>query len=127
MATEVTKAEARGSGWLWFGVLGGPAAWSLQTLIGSELDEIACSPGATTPDVVEPVVLAVSAACFLITILAGVMSWRCERRVSGRDDTNGRRASWMARAGILTSAFFVIAIFQGFLPSLFLSACQVGA
>lgn len=127
MATQVTKAEAGGSGWLWFGVLGGPGAWSIQTLIGSELDEIACSPGATTPGLVEPVVLAVSAVCFAITILAGLMSWRCLRGVSGSDDTNGRRASWMARAGILTSGFFVIAIFQGFLPSLFLSACQVGA
>lgn len=127
MATEVTRAEAKGSGWLWFGVLGGPAAWSLQTLIGSELDEIACSPGATTPGIVEPVILAASAICFGITILAGVLSWRCLRALSGSDDTNGRRATWMARAGILTSAFFVIAIFQGFLPSLFLSACQVGA
>ncbi len=127
MATQVTKSEARGSGWLWFGVLGGPVGWSIQTLIGSELDEIACSPGASAPGVVEPVVLAVSAVCFAITILAGVMSWRCLRAASGRDDTNGRRASWMARAGVLTSIFFVIAIFQGFLPSLFLSSCQVGA
>ncbi len=127
MATQVTKAEARGSGWLWFGVLGGPAGWSIQTLIGSELDEMACSPGAAAPGVVEPVVLAVSAVCFAITILAGVMSWRCLRAASGRDETNGRRASWMARAGVLTSLFFVIAIFQGFLPSLFLSSCQVGA
>ncbi len=127
MTTQVTKAEARGSGWLWFGVLGGPAAWSFQTLIGSELDEIACSPGAAAPGVVEPVVLVVSAVCFAITILAGLMSWRCLRAASRSDDTNGRRATWMARAGVLTSLFFVIAIFQGFLPSLFLSACQVGA
>lgn len=127
MATQVTKAEARGSWWLWFGVLGGPAGWSLQTLVGSELDEIACAPGAGAPGIVEPVVLAVSAVCFAITILAGLMSWRCLRAASRRDDTSGRRASWMARAGVFTSLFFVIAIFQGFLPSLFLSACQVGA
>jgi len=127
VVTQVTKAEAGGSGWLWFGVLGGPAGWSLQTLIGSELDEIACAPGAAVPAIVEPVVLAVSAVCFAITILAGLASWRCLRATSERDDTNGRRASWMARAGVITSLFFVIAIFQGFLPSLFLSACQVGA
>lgn len=127
MATQVTKAEARGSGWLWFGVLGGPAGWSLQTLVGSELDEIACSPGAGAQGVVEPVTLAISAICLGITLLAGVMAWRCLRAASESDDTNGKRASWMARAGILTSVFFVIAIFQGFLPALFLSACQVGA
>ena len=126
MATQVTKAEARGSGWLWFGVFGGPAAWSLQTLIGSELDEMACSPGAGAAGLVEPVVLVVTAVSFAITVLAGAMSWRCLRAASGRDDTIGRRASWMARAGVLTSLFFMIAIGQGFLPSLFLSSCQVG-
>ena len=43
-----TEAERGGSKLLWFGVLIGPLCWSLQILIGYNLEEIACNPGSST-------------------------------------------------------------------------------
>lgn len=113
---------------LWFGTLGGPIAWGFQVLIGSELPELACSPGSAGPAVggvgVESILVALDVTCALVAVLAALVAWRCWRRTGGGDESVGGRARWMAVAGIFTSVLSLVVIIQGFFPLLLLSGCS---
>jgi hypothetical protein len=127
MATDVAKREARGSAALWFGVLAGPAAWSLQVLIGYGAEEIACSSGSQTEELagigIETLIVAANAALTAITLVALVVSARRFQIDRRGDPTTGARATWMGLAGVMVSVLFLVVLLSGFVPMLFLTTC----
>ena len=126
--TVTSTAESRRSIGLWFGVLAGPAAWSLQILVGYSAEEIACSAGSQTETLVgvsiEAFILVLHIALTAVTVLAGLVSYRCWRATAHGDSSTGGRARWMALAGMMVSVLFAIVIVSGFLPTLFLDSCD---
>lgn len=131
-AERVTRAETRGSALLWFGILAGPLAWGVQLASLYMLEEfISCTAGSQTQGKilgfsVTTVALAITAAVGGITILAGVISVACHRRLAGAgNDPRMQRARWMAAVGIINSAmfFFIIAIKAA--PPILLDVCRI--
>jgi uncharacterized membrane protein YfcA len=109
----------------WAVVLVPPSAWAFQFLASYNLaDSLGCSPGspqALRTDAHLPLTIAVvTGISALACIVAGVLALRYWHRVRSADVSPGRRAEWMARAGIMVSALFLLIIATGFLPLLVL-------
>ncbi|CAN5587327.1 hypothetical protein BH24ACT26_BH24ACT26_18000 [soil metagenome] len=126
MSQEASRAEAGGSAALWFGILAGPLAWGAHLLIGGELPELGCAPGAGAPEVfgitIEALILAATALTAAVAALGGIVSYRCWRRTRATT-TSEQRPGWMAMAGIMTSSVFAAFILLGTFPALLLSSC----
>ncbi len=111
---------------LWFGIAAAPLAWTVQQLFSSTLAGYACYPHAdprTSPvwNGLSPVLLAITAAAFVIALSGGGVAWtswrqtRWERPGSGHHlmETGDGRTRFMAMCGMLTSTVFVIALAFG--------------
>jgi hypothetical protein len=123
-----TKAEYRGSLSLWTALLAGPLAWITNLVLGSEIPELMCAPGASQDVLglsIEAFIVGATALLAGIAVGGGVLAFRCWRASKG-DGTTGRRASWMSVAGIMTNVLFLILILPGLAPSFFLSQCGRG-
>jgi hypothetical protein len=128
---ETTTAETRQSFWLWFGVLAAPLAWFAQIVIAPDIAEIVCLPGAEGSGRGEVYGLALETFLLLMTgaltgigVAALAASLRCLRTLKrAGDDTPARRATWMALAGVLVSALFLLSIAVGYIPLFFLESC----
>ena len=126
-------APARGevASWaLWFGLLGGPAAWSAQTLIDLAISAHGCYPQLyplRAPVIVgvRVIALAVSVVSVIVCAVALLVAWRSWRRTRGEHQEHSGRGSeheaptaaletgegrtrFMALAGLLTSITFVL-------------------
>jgi hypothetical protein len=127
MARDVSKREGRGSAALWFAVFAGPAAWSLQVLIGYNAEEIACSSGSQTEELagigIETLITAAHVVLTAITLAALIVSVRYVRSYGRADPTTGARATWMALAGVMVSVLFLVVLVSGFAPMWFLTTC----
>jgi hypothetical protein len=127
MAGERAEISRRRSAALWFGILAGPAAWALQVLIGYGAEEIACSAGSQTSELlgigIHPWIVATHILLIAVTLVAGVVSSYCWRGTKP-EATTGDRARWMALTGLMVSVLFLIVLAAGFFPSLFLSTCD---
>ena len=116
---------------LWFGVLGAPAAWTVQLIVNYSLEEwFACAPSTTARGEVAgagvpAVAVGVSAVLTIVALAAGVVAWSCYRRIRVDDDEVTTRARWMALAGIMNSILYVIVILASFGPPLLLDVCEV--
>lgn len=130
--SAITKAERSGSARLWVGMLAGPVAWSLQILVGYNLEEIACRSGSTDRLIagadIETVIVWLTSSLIILTLAAGALAFGCLKRLRGGDtrgnDTGATRAYWMARVGIISSAIFAFMLALGLLPSLFFPVCE---
>ena len=95
---------------LWFGLLGGAAAWAVQFLTGYLVSEGVCVGAAGTGSGVAGgslAVLLVSAAAFVVAVLAALSGrrvWQAER-----DGPEGGRG-WVGLAGLVLSAVFAFVI-----------------
>ena len=128
----VSRAEGRGSALLWFGVLAGPAAWSVEMIVGYGVEEIACSTGSVGQELegvgVEPIIVALTLFLGAVTAAAGLLAFGCLRRHrAAREAGAGERAEWMAIAGIATSAIFLVMILVNFFSVAILGVCEVAA
>lgn len=127
-ATAVSRAESIGSFALWFGILAGPIAWGLQVLIGYGVEEIACSPASQSDLLLgvstETWIVGAHIAFTAIMLTALLVAFVCWRRTVAGDGSPGRRAGWMAMAGIMVSALFLVVIVSGFMPAVFLGTCE---
>jgi hypothetical protein len=126
----VSRAEGRGSAFLWFGVLGGPAAWSVEIIVGYGVEEIACSTGSASEEIegigIEPIIVLLTLFLGAVTAAAGLLAFGCLRRLrASRGAAPGGRAEWMAIAGIATSAIFLVLILVNLLSVVFLGVCEV--
>ncbi len=117
---------------LWFGLAGGPAAWSIQTLVNLPVASHGCFPRLEPLDQpaignVSGIVFAVSVFAILVCLAAvavAVRSWsrtrgeQHEATGSGRQhapaaalaETGEGRTRFMALCGVLTSLAFLILI-----------------
>ena len=111
---------------LLFGLAAAPVAWSAQILFGSALSGFVCYPHAAPLAVPlwhgsRSIILAVDLVGIVISIMAGLISWRNWRRTSLERpgsfhhllDLGEGRTRFMATAGMLTSALFLIALAFG--------------
>ena len=113
----------------WFGVLGPAAAWSAQFLVSYNVaDTGSCSPAAprflASGTGLKLVVAVVSTLALAVTVVAGAVSYHCWRRLHDQDPTTGRRASWLAIAGMMSSGLFFLMIAASYLPLVFLAPCR---
>jgi hypothetical protein len=118
------------SGVLWFGLFGGPVAWSVQTLVNLPVVSHACYPrlfpldAPATPGL-RGIVFVVGILAMLVSVAAAVSAWRAWRLIrhehqehSGRAnqhqaeaaalETGEGRTRFMSLAGVLTSTTFVL-------------------
>jgi hypothetical protein len=105
---------------IWYGFLGGAAAWSVQLVLGYGIEDSACSQGnsGTKPWIV--FVTLVLAAATVGSGGAAFLTWR-------RSDRDARGAvSFLALAGMLASLFFLVLIALGGLQLASLDSCDQG-
>jgi hypothetical protein len=127
----VTRGETRGSVLLWFGILAGPLAWTAQVIVAPDLAEVLCYSGAKGSGRgqiygldIQVFIVVLTAALTAICLSGLLVSLKCSRaQRAARDTTPGRRATWMARAGVLVSSLFALATIVGFIPVFLLEAC----
>jgi len=125
---------------LWFGLFGGPAAWSLQLLINYPLMAHACYPGklplgTPTSGRAWAVAVAINALMILITLAAGataISTWRRSRgelaaEPRGLLENRPARTHFMAYAGMLVSGLFLFALIMSAMPLFIVPACSYGA
>lgn len=128
-----SRAETRESLLLWFGIFAAPLAWTAQVFVAPDLNEVLCLPGASASGRgtvfgmdVEVFLVGVSATAALVALLGFASAYSCLRRLRrAGDGTPGTRASWMAAAGVFVSLLFLLGIVVGFIPMIFLEACEV--
>jgi hypothetical protein len=121
---------------LWFGLFGAPVVWSLQLLTSYALVAHGCYPDAepmTMPVVpgLRTLVLGTGAAALVVALLAGGSAWRSWRATQhahegGHEallEAGEGRTRFMALAGMLLSAVFVLGIVMNVVPLLMLRPC----
>ncbi|HYZ91049.1 MAG TPA: hypothetical protein VFA34_01495 [Actinomycetota bacterium] len=126
---QISAAEGRGTIALWFGILGAPVAWATQFTANYLLEEwLTCAPASSTPGSlwgigIERWVVAITTALLVVAIASLLVSLSCYRRLTD-DTTVGGRARWMAIAGVINSAIFIVPITMSYASPLILSACR---
>jgi hypothetical protein len=127
----VSRAEGRGSALLWFGILAGPIAWSVEIILGYGVEEIACSAGSASEEIegvgVEPIIVLVTLFLGAVAAAACLIAFGCLRRLRASRGGAGGRAEWMAIVGIATSAIFLVLILVNLFSVVFLGVCEVSA
>jgi hypothetical protein len=121
---------------LWFGLFGAPVVWSLQLLASYALVAHGCYPDAeplTMPVVpgLRMLVLGASAAAVVVALTAGGLAWRnwraTQHEPEGEHETlleiGEGRTRFMAFAGMLLSAVFLMGIVMNAVPVLLLRPC----
>ncbi len=112
---------------VWFGLLAAPAAWTVQLVVGSEVEETACAAGGRQFSIdtsawhlaltAGPAALALAG-----TAVAGLAALAVRR---GRGDARGR-VEFLAIAGVLGSFLFLVLILLGGIAALALHQCNQG-
>jgi hypothetical protein len=117
---------------LWFGVLGGPAAWAAQLVIGYGIQEVTCSSGTRSDSLwglgVESALWILTGLAAATALAAGVAALRVLRStegLGGRGEPRGR-IGFMGYVGILASALFLLLIVVGGLALIFVDSCVAG-
>lgn len=125
----ITRAETWEVRWLWFGILIGPVAWSIQ--LGGDwflAEVVACSgatSGVTTGFPLHMSTAVLNGVLLAATVIGGLVSYRSWRSMSASDDpTPGRRVEWMARAGVINSVLFGVVITASYLGIFMTSGCS---
>jgi hypothetical protein len=117
---------------LWFGLFGAPMVWSLQLLASYALVAHGCYPDAepmTMPVIpgLRTLVLGTGVAALAVALLAGGSAWRSWRATKGGHEAlleaGEGRTRFMALAGMLLSAVFVLGIVMNVVPLLLLRPC----
>lgn len=129
MSTPGAGAPAETRGALavqWLAVLAPPGAWAAEFLLNYNLaDSLGCSPSALRvlgmDAHVKVAIGGVAAAAALVCVVTGLVSLAAFRRTRAGDPTPGHRARWMALAGVMVAALFLLMILAGFLPLALLS------
>ena len=136
-AHPAPRRHRAGTAALWFGLFGGPAAWSVQELVNTPVVGHACYPAVER--LAQPTIgglpalpLVVSIATALVAAAAlwtAAAAWRSVRR--GHPGEHGTlleigegRTRFMALSGILLACVFLFGIVMHAIPILFLPPCS---
>jgi hypothetical protein len=124
---EERYSEAREKALLWFGFLGGAAAWKLQLMVNYMLVPYACWHGLSIT------IHLASLATLLVAAGAGWVSYGRWRETGGDPFGSGdenvevsstvARSRFMTVSGLLMSGFFSLLIVGQWIPNLLLSPC----
>jgi hypothetical protein len=115
---------------LWLGVVAAPAAWTVQLVIGSELEELSCSPQPATGEIWGTSNVTWIALVSLVAGLvaaAGVAAALHSYRAVRRSPESGRGAGWvglLASASLLTSTVLLAGVVAGAALLISLDACH---
>jgi hypothetical protein len=104
---------------VWFGLLGAPAAWAVQLVVGYGFEEAACSSGSAT-GAIEPLIATLTVVAGAVagaSAASGYAIWRAVR--SGTTEDPRGLLSFMGFGGLLMSLLF--------LPLIVVSGIQVAA
>jgi hypothetical protein len=118
---------------LWFGVLGGALAWGLQLFGGYAIVGLACTAGSALAETLSPagldlLLLLLTALAAAMTVSAGVVAYRAWRRAGategqGEDGPARGVRGFLALAGVLLSALFLLAVLLQGVSPYFVRAC----
>jgi quinol-cytochrome oxidoreductase complex cytochrome b subunit len=106
---------------LWWGILIGPVAWSLDQGVSYAVDQHACSTGHFY------LLHVVTVAAFVLALTGALVGWRQLRPVRNANEEGGSpvdRSWFMAWFGILMSTFFALTIIALAVPKIVLSPCD---
>jgi hypothetical protein len=107
---------------LWAGVLAGPLATLTQLQANYALVLWACGAGR------EWALHVVALLALLVTVAAGLLSWRNWRRAGGGWEDDGAgivpRSRFMAAVGILISALIVLVVVAQWIPIFVYGPCE---
>jgi hypothetical protein len=141
---RAAEVRRKGAPWLlWFAALGGAAAWTAHLLFGWGIEEIACSPAATSQEVLgvslDVWIGTVTAVLAALTVAAGLIAYRFWRQAGGTSPNDhiepdggeaepiervrGGRTAFMALFGVASNALFLLIIVYGGVSLLLLHPC----
>lgn len=107
---------------LWFGLLGGPAAWTAHLLISYGLVYVVCGTGGSLLLYLTTLVTAAIAAA------AGIVAWRLWRRPQTATEENAAVAARNGFAGflgvLLSGLFLLVIVAEGLPPLFFQPRCE---
>ena len=124
MDSDVVKdfKEGAAPAALWAGVLAGPLATLTQLQVNYALVLWACGAGS------EWALHLVALLALLVTVAAGLLSWRNWRRAGGSWEDEGAgivpRSRFMAAVGVLISAFIVLVVVAQWIPIFVYGPCE---
>lgn len=136
-APAQSLSEARGQRRLWFGLFGGPVAWSVQELATYALSASACNPPGLRGGVPrmpglrawELIVGVVVLAVAIGAAWTAVRGWHAARPAHGSAEglqleVGEGRVGFMAFAGILLSAIFLFGIVMNLVSIFMVPPCK---
>jgi hypothetical protein len=108
----------RGVATLWAGILGGPAAWTLQFLVNYPVSSLSCVPQYRSQ---HPVVfVATTLGALATTMVCAFLAWGALQRTPEESTTEGGkpwdRTRFMALLGLFTCGLFTAVIVATALP-----------
>jgi hypothetical protein len=107
----------RGVATLWAGILGGPAAWTVQFLVNYPVSSLSCVPQYRSA---HPVLfIATTVGALATTMVCAFLAWGTLQRTPESNLEGGKpwdRARFMAVLGLLLSGLFAAAIIATALP-----------
>ncbi len=107
----------------WFAVFGSAAAWFVHLVGLYVLVPWTCARGG------RPLMLGASALLAGVTLVAGLTSWSLWHAIEQQErervlqTMEGQRTSFLALAGLLASAVFLLGIILATIPVLFVDPC----
>jgi hypothetical protein len=107
---------------MWYGFLGGAAAWSLQLVLGYGIEDSACSQGSSDTKSWIVLVTVLLGAAALASSAAAFSTWRWADR---RGDERGA-VTFLAVTGMFAGLFFLVLIALGGLQLVTLDSCHQG-
>lgn len=117
------SARTGGQAVLWFCVLAGPLAWSVQLLVNYFFVALACHGQLSGTPLGHEAVTVVTGGITLVALLVARAKGRDPAVSSTQADPPAGRTLFMARTGVVISALFLFIIAAGAYPSLILPAC----
>ncbi len=134
-------APARGSVssfQIWFGLFGGAAAWTVQLIVNYAIAAHGCYPryvplavpvtGQASFSISLVAISILATVIGIAALLVAITAWRHTSGETGGEahwllDTGEGRTRFMAAAGIMTSAVFLLSILFHFAAVIFLGHC----
>jgi hypothetical protein len=116
---------------LWFGLLGAPAAWTAQFLIGFWLTQVGCGAGGNPGLAVDAWTVVATAVAAVLAVLAELAAIRTFRATRGARGSGGAeepppkgRVHFLATVGVVITPLFLFIIVMSGVGVVVLQNCH---